>query len=335
MSPDGETNYGAYYITADCHTIMPYIKKMNLVHFAKAHFHQGKKQYRVYSFRMIKHIPAAIRLLIEIFRFRHHVQKIRKQAFHTAYRDLIESDPYLKKYYHQKAGVFIKQHGLENFTKEYLEQFLWAAYFTDPREVSTSIFLGVLLTLIVPSYSFVFQFDKLIAPFKKRITCDTVTEISRGRDKRFTLKTASGKSHRCDILVLATPMNITNTLVTPQKIKGGINVNYYHIRGKIKKKYDVKWYSFFPIKDEAVISREANGTYLYFYGRKDRIVHYFDSWEVITKDAWRPALFFLGDEYIDEQPEPNLFLANDHNVPSTEDAFINGHYVANLILKQL
>ena len=330
-SLDGKTNYGAYYITADCHSVMPYVEKVNLVHFAKAHFHKDGKHYHAYSFRMIKHIPAGIRLLIELFRFRRHVQKIRKQAFNISYQELIESDAYLKKFYHQKAGDYIREKGLENLVKEYLEQFLWAAYFTDPKEVSTTIFLGVLLTLIVPSYSFKFHFEKLIKPFKKSIIFDSVIKISRN-NKKFKLKTKSGMLYECDILVIATPMDVANSLVNPQKIKGGINVNYCHLRGKIKKEYDVSWYNFFPIKEEAAISREPDGTYLYFYGKEDNIAKYFESWEIIAKDKWQPALFFFGDEYINENPKPNLFLANDHNVPSTEDAFINGQYIASLVL---
>ncbi|MDO8430113.1 MAG: NAD(P)-binding protein [bacterium] len=342
-SPDGETNYGAYYITADCHNIMPYVEKVNIVHFAKAHFHKGKgckkcaeciEHYHAYSLRMFKHIPAGIRLLIELFKFRRHHQKVRKQALNVSYHELIESDPYLRKYYHQKAGEFIKEHGLENLTNEYLEQFLWAAYFTDAREVSTAIFLGVLMTIIVPSYSFKFHFEKLIAPFKNKIILDSVTKVTRLPSKKFRLETKSGKVYECDILVLATTMDVTNTLVKPQKIKGGINVNYYHLRGKIKKEYDVAWYNFFPIEEEAAISREPNGTYLYFSGQKDNIAKYFDSWEIIYGGEWKPAFFFFGDEYVNENPEQNLFLANDHDVPSTEDAFINGQYVANLIISK-
>ena len=158
------------------------------------------------------------------------MQKIRKQAFNVSYRELIEADPYLKKYYHQKAGDYIKEHGLENLTKEYLEQFLWAAYFTDPREVSTAIFLAVLKTIIVPSYSFKFHFEKLIAPFQDRIIRDSVIKVTRSAGRKFKLETKSGKIYECDILVLATPMNITNMLVKPQKIKRGIDVNYYHLR---------------------------------------------------------------------------------------------------------
>ncbi|MEK7123160.1 MAG: hypothetical protein AAB855_04895, partial [Patescibacteria group bacterium] len=54
----------------------------------------------------------------------------------------------------------------------------------------------------------------------------------------------------------------------------------------------------------------------------------------IVSSVWKPALLICGDEYIDENPEPNLFLANDHNVASTEDAFINGMYTASLIIKE-
>ncbi len=343
-SLDGETNYGAYYITADCYNVMPFVEKVSLVHFAKAHFHKWKckkcveckEHYHAYSWRMLKHIPAGIRLLLELFKFRRHHQKVRRQALGVSYQNLIEADPYLKKYYHQKAGDYIKEHGLENLTKEYLEQFLWAAYFTDPREVSTAIFLGVLMTIIVPSYSFKFHFEKLIAPFKENIVSDSVIKVTRLDNQKFWLETKSGKNYECDILVLATPMDVTNEwLSRPQKIKGGIGVNYCHLRGKIKREYDVAWYNFFPIEEETAISREPNGTYLYFYGNKDNTAKYFDSWEIIYKGEWRPALFFLGDEYVEEHPEPKLFLANDHNVPSTEDAYINGRYVASLVLKDL
>ncbi|MBI4992033.1 MAG: NAD(P)-binding protein [Candidatus Harrisonbacteria bacterium] len=334
-SPDGETNYGAYYVTADCHNILPYIEKVNLMHFAKAHFHRGQEHYHAYSLRMLKHIPAGIKLLRELFKFRSHVQKIRKQALDVSYQKLIEADPYLKKFYHQKAADYIKEKGLEDLTKEYLEQFLWAAYFTNPREVSAAIFLAVLDTIIVPSWSFKFNFGKLTAPFRDKITLDSVVKVRRLDNQKFKIETKSGKAYGGDILVLATPMNIANQLVKPQRIKDGINVNYYHLRGRIKKEYNVPWYNFFPIEEEAAISREPNGTYLYFYGSKDNIAKYFDEREIIAKGEWRPALFFHGNEYINENPEPNLFLANDHNVAGTEDAFINGHYIASLVLKVL
>ncbi len=337
-SPDGEINYGAYYITADCHNVLSYVEKIDLVHFGKAHFHKDGKHYHAYSLRMVKHIPAGIRLLIELFKFRRHVQRVRKSAKDISYQELIEADPYLKELYHQKAGDYIKKHGLEKLTREYLEQFLWAAFFTDPRNVSATVFLGVLLTVIVPSYSFKFNFEKLTSPFKGDIILGSIIKITRS-EKKFRLESKSGEVYQCDILVLATPMDVANNLlshvVKPQKIKGGINVNYYHLQGKLKKPYDVSWYNFFPIEEGAVISRERDGSYLYFYGERDNVSKYFDNWEVIAHDKWEPALFFYGDQYIDSNPLPNVFLANDHDVPSTEDAFINGHYTAKLILELL
>lgn len=332
-SPDGQVNYGAYFIINDFTTIAPYVQRMNLVHFGKAHFHRGTEHYHAYSPRILKHIPAAIRLIRQLLKFRTRVRKLRAQAMDRSYQELIESDPFLRQLYHEKASEFIKRHNLEAFTKEYLEQFLWAAYFTDPREVSSTVFLAVLLTLITPSYSFVFDFEKLIAPFKERVITDTVVTSVTTTGQHVTITTKAGTEYTCNTVVLATPMTITNTLVTPQDTKGGIDVSYYHVRGTIKPPYDVQWYNFFPIEEEAAISREHDGTYLYFYGKTDNIDQYFENYEVIAHDTWQPALYFKGDLYIDQHPEPHVYIASDHDVASTEDAFLNGHYIANLIMK--
>lgn len=330
-SPDGEVNYGAYYITADCHTIMPYLRKMGRVKFSNSHLHRGKEHYHVFSLRTIKHIPAGIRLLFDLYKFRRHVTKLRKDSVNHSRQELIEADPLLRDYYHQKASKYIKQRRLEPLVREYIEQFLWASFFYDPRKVSTATFLGALLPLIVPAYSFKMFFYKMIKGFQDDIIIDSVTQVTR--KKYFELKTKSGKTYSCKKLVLATPMNVTNKLIKPQKIKGGLNVSFYHINGQIKKPYDVKGYNFFSVKEATAISQEVDGTYLYFYSGKDKISKYFKTWEVITKKTWKPALFFLGDSYIDLNPEPNIFLANDHDVPGTEDAFINGIYSAKLVLE--
>ncbi len=330
-SPDGETNYGAYYMTADCKYIMPYLEKTGRVRFSNSHLHNGKDHYHVFSPRAIKHIPAGLRLIKDLREFRKHLLKFRKESLNRPRKELIEADPLMKKYYHQKAAEYIKERNLEPLTKEYLEQFLWASFFTDPRKVSTALFLGSLQPLIVPSYSFKFNFGKLIEPFRESIVIDSVSGI-KGKSGGFEIKTKSGKKYSCKKLVLATPMAITNKLVKPQKIKGGINVSYYHLRGKIKKPYDVKWYNFFSLKESTAISREPNGTYLYFYSGNDNVKKYFDRYEVIAHDTWKPALYFYGDQHININPEKNLFIASDHDVPGMEDAFITGQQIGKTIL---
>lgn len=332
-SPDGEVNYGAYYMTADYKNLMPYLIKVGKLRLNNAHFHKGDDHYHVYSPRFIKHIPALLRLWSDLRVFRRRLIKIRDNSLDHSRKELIEGDPLAKKYYHQKASVYIKKRRLEPFVSEYLEQFLWASFFTNPRKVSTAYFLGSLMPLIVPTYTFKLPFEKIIKPFKSRIIKDSVKKIIRKKDI-FVLKTKSGKTYSCKKLVVATPMKITNKLLKPQKIKGGINVSFYHLKGEIKELYDRKGYNFFSVKEASAISKEADGTYLYFFSGKDQIKKYFKKWKVITKMEWKPCLYFIGDQYVNLNPAKNLFLANDHNVPSMEDAFINGHYTAKLVMDQ-
>lgn len=330
-SPDGEVNYGAYYVTEDYTNTLPYLEKTGKVDFTNSHLHSGKKHYHLVSLKILKHFPAIIRILIDLYKFRKHLHKFKKESLIYSKEKLIESNKLFRKYYHQKAGEYIKENGMENLVKEYIEQPLWASFFIDPRKISTAIFLGALQPLIVPSYSFKMNFDKITKGFKDRIIIDSIIKVIRKKDF-FELKTKLGRIYYCKKLVLATPMNITNKLIKPQKINKGINVSFYHIKGEIRKPYDVKGYNFFAVKEATAISKELNGTYLYFYTGKDKINKYFKRWEIITKDSWKPALFFIGDKYINMNPEPKIFLANDHNVPSIENAFINGIYTANKIL---
>src|SRR3990172_12063 len=307
--------------------------KTGRVRFSNSHLHNGNEHYHVFSLRALKHIPASLKLIKDLYIFRKHILKLRRESMNHSRKELIEADPVLRKYYHQKASEYIKETGLEALTKEYIEQFLWASFFIDPRKVPTALFLGSLQPLLVPSYSFKMHFEKIIRGFRNEIIMDSVIKVTRKRsDGFFELLTKSGAKYHCKRLVLATPMKITNKLVRPQKIKGGINVSYYHLHGHIKKPYDVRWYNFFSVKEATAISKEPNGTYLYFYGGKDRIKRYFKKYEIITHDTWKPALYFLGDQYVNMNPEKNLFLATDHDVPGMEDAFITGHYTAKLVM---
>ena len=187
--------------------------------------------------------------------------------------------------------------------------------------------------MIIPTYGFILDFEKLTGDFKDKIINDSVAAIEK-RGDAWELKTKSGKVYQCEKLILATPMTATNRLIAPQKIKGVIEVSFLHLRGKPKKPYDVSGYNFFPLGEQTAISREEDRSYLYFYGGDNKVDDYFERVdEIITAKRWEPALILLGDEYVNLNPAPNLYLANDHDVASTEDAFINGIHTANLLMK--
>ncbi|MBI5140121.1 MAG: NAD(P)-binding protein [Candidatus Vogelbacteria bacterium] len=331
VSPDGKVNYGAYYITADCKNILPYMRKIERMKFREMYFHKNGKRYLLFSPRIIKHLPAYIKLLWDVTIFRKHFNKSRGLATEKSRQELIEADPFLKKYYHQKAGEYIRDRKLESLMEEYLSQILWGEYFIDSEEMPTFVFMQCLIPLIVPVYAFELDFKNIYKDFEEGLIKDSVTKVEKQNGK-FTLNTKTGSIYTCDKLVLATPMNITNGLVPPQPIKNGIDVSFFHVHGQIKPAYNTTGYNFFPVSIQAALSKENDGTFLYFYTGENKIDKYFDNYEVITKGEWKPALFLLGDRYLNLNPEPNLFLANDHDVASTEDAFINGMYTAKLVL---
>jgi len=331
-SPDGEVNYGAYYLTKDCKNILPHRRIVKKMQFKEYHFHDGLKHYHLISPEVAPFLPALARLAWDLRRFRTRFNKLREAAIDRSREELIEADPLLKKYYHQRAGEYIKQKKLEPLVEKYLQPVLWASFFEDPANVPTFIFMQTMLPLIVPSYSFKLYFNKMTKGFRDNIVEDSVVKV-RPAKKGYVLQTENGDQYLGKKLVMATPMTVTNKLIDQQPIKGTTPVSYLHINGEPRAKYDYPGFQFFPLKEQAAISKEVDGTYLYFYRGKNNVSKFFSSLEIITKKNWKPALMLRGDRYINLNPAENLFLANDHDVASTEDAFINGLYTAKLVMK--
>lgn len=330
-SPDGEVNYGAYYITKDCTQVRPYLDIIRKLKPSVFHFHRGEQHYHFWSPRLFLYAPSFAKLIWDLFWFRKHFNAMRKKSVDCSRKDLIEADPLLRNYYHQCAGEYIRERGIEDIVRRYLEHVLWGSFFVDPHTVPTFIFLQCLLPLIVPTYSFKMNFDLLIEKCKGEILFDSVISVTKKEDV-WILKLKSGESFECQKLILATPMTTTNQLVDPQGIKKTIEVSYIHGRGVLREPYRDGNYHFFSVEERTALAKEDDGTFLYFYTGEQKVSKYFSSFSPIVSSSWKPALLICGDEYTDENPESNLFLANDHNVASTEDAFINGMYTASLII---
>ncbi len=332
-SPDGRVNYGAYYVTADYEHTLPLVQLGPRVRLTDAWFHRNDQRYRLISPRALKHLPAALRFQHDLRMFRKHFNAMNAVAENHSRRELITADPLLRATYHQSAAEYIRSRRLEGLFSDYIDHLLWASFFHDPYQVSTFFLLAASLPLIVPMYTFEFDSSIATAGFEDKILKDSIARIDiHGRQPRVVTK--RGRVFRCNNLVMATPMDITNRLLgtLAQPIRGGIDVSFYHVRGKLKANYEGKTRNFFPSEEGAIISREADGSFLYFY-QQDQIQKYFDSYEVITHDRWHPALFFHGSALLNSQPSPNIFIASDHDVPSIENAYINGRYAAALVLR--
>lgn len=334
-SPDGKVNYGAYYLTADYKNTLPFAEIGKELKLSEACFHNGNERYRFLSYRFLKHIPAFLRLYKDARKARKHFVKQCELGADYPRDEIVENDPFAKKYFHQIAGDYIRERRLDAFVDEYLQPLLWGvSFFGDCRKVSTAIFLGSMMVMLSRPRRFIMHCDKMIEKFKENIIFDSVAGV-KCRNGLYELTTTSGEHYECEKLVLATPMHITNGLVKPQKIKGGANVSYYHVTGDLKEPYKNEIYNIFPIAEQTAIGKEADGSYLYYYTGDDRISTYFRTWTVITHDEWTPCLYIYGDHLVDVHPEPNLFLANDHNIFGMEQAYLSGKYAAKLVMRSL
>ncbi len=332
-SADGTVNYGAYYVTDDYHWTLPLVTKLDRVRITDGYFHRSQQRYCFRSLRLVRHFPAWRRFTDDLKRFRRHFNRMNRFAGDYSRRNLIASDPVLQQAYDQTAAEYIRERRLEGFFADFIDHLLWASFFHDPHEVSTFFVLAASLPLIVPMHTFVFDTKRAIAGFHDRIVYDSIRQV-RLSDGQATVTTSEGRDYRCRNLVMATPMDHTNRLLgsLAQPIRGGIDVSYYHLRGEIRPRYRGATRNFFPSDESAIISREHDGSFLYFYSI-DKIDKYFESYSVIAHDQWKPALFFHGKQFVDAQPAPHVFLASDHDVPSMENAYLNGRYTASLLLQ--
>ncbi len=332
-SPDGNVNYGAYYVTGDYEWTLPLVTAFEQVRISDAWFHRDGKRYTYRSSRMFKHIPALMRFKKDLHQFREQFNRMNDFASDQSRRELIEADPLLWQTYNQPAGDYIRSRKLAELFADYVDPMLWASFFHDPYEVSTFFLLAASLPLIVPMYTFQLDMDEAIGPIHDRLLSDTVVSVDLS-DEFPRVTTSAGRTFQCRNLVMASPINVTNRLLgkLSQPTRGEINVSFYHVRGVLRPEFEGRERSFFTSGEAAVISREADGSYLYFF-ETDRIDRYFSTYEVITRDTWKPALFFLGNEFINANPAAHVFIASDHDVPSMENAFINGRYAASLVME--
>lgn len=333
-SPDGRVNYGAYYVTSDYHWTRPYFKRTDKVRVNDSWYHQGDQRYGFLSTRLVKHLPALYRFLSDLWEFRLRYNAMNALAGDRSRRELINADPMLRQMFDEPASEYIRRRKLEGLFADYIDHLLWATFFCDPSRVSTFLVLAASLPMILTMHSFEFDVAAAIAGYEERIVYSTIASIEIGNDVHH-VTTTSGKTFLCRNMVMATPMDITNRLLPSlaQRLRGGIDVSFCHVQGTLRPKYRGARRNFFPSDEAVVISRELDGSYLYYY-EKDNINKYFASHMVVTRDHWKPALFFHGKEFINANPLPNVFITGDHDMPNIENAFLNGRYAASLVLRQ-
>ena len=162
---------------------------------------------------------------------------------------------------------------------------------------------------------------------------DTVIGIAPSQ-RRYRVDTRRSGAFIADVVVLATPPDVSRRLIGLPEIKGPVAVHSFQLEGKLRDQWARADINLFA-EDEPVcaVARQANGSILLCSREaQPAFADYLTSWEVIEHHHWNPAFNLVGNTLLECEQSPNLYVVGDHNICGLEDAYITGLYAANQIL---
>jgi len=203
------------------------------------------------------------------------------------------------------------------------------------RLTAFTLLVGV-LDFVLPIFEFTFRFDLLTDGFEDAVRVDSVTEVTP-TSNHYTVQTRHGGSVTADNVVVATPIDVSARLLDLGPVKSPISAHILLVRGALRPPWAAAIVSLFPPGDPilALAQQSGGSTVVSSVSEDPDLARIFSSWDVVEHHHWDPAFHLLGDELLECEQEPGLYLVGDHNVCDLEDAYITGVYAANRILAGL
>ncbi len=332
-SEDGTANYGAFFVCSDYDNVLKFSSIKSRIRLRDFCFHENDYLYSLFEPKLVKYLGQFIKITKLLFKFRKQFRNLRKTFIYCSQKTAIENNAFLYKLYMQNATDFVKENKINSGTDVYLSKALYSTTFSTITEMNAFSFLQFLLPLITPIYTFKFEKERLIAPFKEKIKIGNVTNLKfvnnqykiKSKDKFFYSKN----------IVLATNISWSKSFAAVKKVNKEVNTNMLHIKGKLKNNYKTKKYHLFtPPGNVQAIADLEDGTYLFYYKNDSSSVQEnFDNPELINSKSWNPAGTINGHNLIECKRGNNMFLIGDYNIAGLEESYLTGLYCANQIAK--
>jgi len=330
-SEDGNTNYGAFFVCSDYTHVLQCVTIKSRIKLNDFCFHNDNR-YVFFAPTLILYTYEFIKTLKLLYKFRKHFRNFRKTSENASQKSSIENDPFLYKLYMQNAADFVKENKIEKGTKKYLSQALYSTTFSQIKDMNAFSFLEFLLPLITPIYTFKFEKEKMIEPFKEKILISSVKEVIY-KEKVYEIKSDDNIVHAKNV-VLATEITWSKNFSGINKINKPVNTNMLHIRGIPTNNYSDKIYHLFtPPSNVQAIANLRDGTYLlYYHDEHPFLGDYFKNPEILAHHYWNPAGTINGHNLIQSNRGNNLYLIGDYNIAGLEESYITGINAANQII---
>ncbi|MDJ0923274.1 MAG: FAD-dependent oxidoreductase [Acidimicrobiia bacterium] len=334
-SPDGGTNLGAYYVRSDYTHFNRYAQLgRRLDRLAIKRHSEAGGTYILRSPRLLLHAPQVVRFLRLLSDFRRRYNQFKTRTPVIGQAAAIRSDPKLSQLYRQRASEFVDEHRLGDLANQLLEPGIHGTAFTTLKETSALTMLLAALPIVVPTYEFTARLDLLVAGFEDRIIPDHVTAISSRRDGYIVHSQVHGQllSRR---VVIATPADSAARLLGLPSIKKPVDAHMFLVEGTLRHPFSQADVNLFPATDDTfAIATQANGAILVCSKLRDPDLNrYFSRWRVVAHHYWDPAFHITGDDLLECEQGPNLFLAGDHNIVGLEDAYLTGLHAASRVIE--
>jgi len=331
-SDDGTANYGAFFVCSDYHYVLRHVAIKSRIKLRDFCFHDGNKIYVLFEPKLTRYLFQFMKTMKLLYKFRKAFRKFRKDSENISQKEAIENDSFLYDLYMQNAADFVKKQNIQSGTDTYLSKALYSTTFSKICEMNAFSFLQFLLPLITPIYTFNFEKEKMIEPFKEKILNGSVTDVTYTNDQ---YKVRSGRDiFHAKNLVLATQIDWSKHFADVKKTNKPVGTNMLHIKGTPKKIVSRKYYQLFshPSNVQAMADLK-DGTYLFYYKHKrPQLKKYFIDPKIIAHHYWHAAGNINGHTLIESNRGNNLYLIGDYNIVGLEESYITGIYAANQIM---
>jgi glycine/D-amino acid oxidase-like deaminating enzyme len=334
QSPDGALNLGAYYVRSDYTHVNRYLEVgRRLDRLAIQRHDAAGHAYSYWDHRLLLHLPQAARFLRLLMDFRRRYNMLKQRTLVMGQAAAIRADPILNRLYHEPATDFLDEHRIGNLARTYIEPGIHGTTFTSLQDLTAFTMLLGALPVLVPAYEFTPRLDRLVAGFEDDIATDSVTAISAQLDGHHVRTRAHG-TLVAQRVVIATPPAVAKKLLGLPSTKRSIEAHMFQVEGTLRHPYDHADINLFPATDPTLaIARQTGGAILLCsHLRHPDFDRYFASWRIVAHQYWDPAFHIVGNDLLECEQSPGLYLVGDHNIVGLEDAYLTGVYAANQII---
>lgn len=332
-STDGRINYGAFFICSDYHHVLQHVTLQNRIRIRDFCFHEPDHScFKFFELQLLAYAAQFIKVINCLYKFRKALRKLRITSTNISQKTAIENDEFLYKLYMKNAAAFITELHLEKGTERYLSKALNSTTFSQVHQMNAFSFLQFLLPLITPIYTFTFNKEQMIEPFKEKILIGTALDV-KYKDLRYHIKFQDTR-YQSKNIVLATDILWSQQFSGIEKTNKPIATNMIHLAGQLHKTIPKKKYHLFsPQMDAQAIADNTDGTYLLYYKEQQpNLKNYFSQSKILASHQWNPAGTINGHTLIESYRGNNMYLIGDYNVAGLEESFITGLYCAHHII---